>query len=277
MTRPPSGVTPPMPRISQSPSPMALSLSPRLPRPTVRNCCIFARVAGSTAEKISLSASCAGRPPMPLHTGPCTEETLTGGPTPQQPWQTMLCTSTRESSSPTTPWLHSRTAQPSAAMAMEGMNAPLSCAPTWSAAAIPPAFTADGKDSSSVLRMSSAGAKGSAISRMDLTLFSCDILLSSWASPSPSLPRKNGVAPASRIRPTESTAPCSTSMGGQSAPSPAPLYSTALGPAAWPMAPPQAHPTSVCTPRRSRSFSRTGTRPCASVTCISLTNANPAS
>mmetsp|Transcript_92993 Transcript_92993/g.272170 ORF Transcript_92993/g.272170 Transcript_92993/m.272170 type:complete len:278 (+) Transcript_92993:588-1421(+) len=277
MIRPPSGVTPPIVRMSQSPSPMVPSASPTLPRPTVRNCCIFARVGGSTAEKISLSASCAGRPPMPLHTGPCTEDTLTAGPTPQQPWHTMLWMSTFESSNPTDPWLQSRTWQPSAAIAIDGIYAPLSCAPTWSAAEMPPAFTAEGKDSSRVLMMSSSGANGSEIMRIDLTSFSSDFFLRSWVSPSSPLPRKKGVAPALRNRPTERTAPRSTSMGGQSAPLPPPAYSTALFPAAWPIAPPQAHPINVCTPSRSRSLSSTVTRPWARSTCISLMKAKPAS
>mmetsp|Transcript_72784 Transcript_72784/g.224828 ORF Transcript_72784/g.224828 Transcript_72784/m.224828 type:complete len:322 (-) Transcript_72784:372-1337(-) len=275
--RPPSGVTPEIPRMSQSPSPMLPSLSPTLPRPRVRNCCIFARVGGSTDEKISLSASWAGRPPMPLQTGPWTEDILTAGPTPQQPWHTTVWTSTSESSNPTTPWLQSRTGQPSAAIAIEGMYAPRSRAPTWSTAEIPPAFTAEGKDSSSVARISSVGANGSAIRSIDLTLPSSAFLFRSWTSPSAPFPRKKGVAPALRRSPTLSTAPFSTSMGGQSSPAPPPAYSAALRPAAWPMPPPHAQPIRVWTPSRSRSLSRTGTRPWASVTCTSLTNAKPAS
>mmetsp|Transcript_76664 Transcript_76664/g.171504 ORF Transcript_76664/g.171504 Transcript_76664/m.171504 type:complete len:257 (+) Transcript_76664:2-772(+) len=256
---------------------MLPSGSPMAPRPMVRPCAIFSRVAGSKFEAINRSASRAGWPPMPLQTGPETEDTRTAGPTPQQPWHTMVWTSTFSSSNPTTPWLQSRTLVPSAAMAMEGMKAPLSAEPTWSGAEMPPAFTAEGKDSSKVLRMSSVGAKGSEMRRMDRTLFSSAFLLSSCTSPSKPPPKKKGVAPASRKRPTESTGSCSTSIGGQSCPLTPPAYSTARCPAAWPMPPPHAQPTRVRTPRRSRSFSSTGTKPCAMVTCNSPMKAKPAS
>mmetsp|Transcript_90418 Transcript_90418/g.235391 ORF Transcript_90418/g.235391 Transcript_90418/m.235391 type:complete len:264 (-) Transcript_90418:566-1357(-) len=146
-TRPPLSVTPLIGRMRQSPSSTSAPLSPGLPSPRSRNFCIFSRVWGSTFEKMSCSASLAGRPPMPSHTGPCTPVTFTLGPTPQQPWQTTVCTATSVRRRPTAPWLHMRAEFPSVAMAIDGMKPAISpgarC--TWRAVESPPAFVAPGK------------------------------------------------------------------------------------------------------------------------------------
>mmetsp|Transcript_71518 Transcript_71518/g.210048 ORF Transcript_71518/g.210048 Transcript_71518/m.210048 type:complete len:319 (+) Transcript_71518:309-1265(+) len=276
--RPPSGVTPVIMRMSQSPSPTCCSFSPCLPRPMTKNFCIFSRIIGSTAEKIMRSASLAGLPPRPVTTGPWTSETFTGGPAGQHPWQTMVWTSMSVSMRPAMPCEHSLTGVPSQAIATDGMNACLSSPPTWSCIERPPAFTACGNFSSSVFKISSTLANGSPMRSMDLTSPLAAILLTRSASPSPSFPRKKGVAPASRMRATERTAlPPSTSIGGQSAPAAPPPKSEAFAPAAWPMAPPTAQPIRVWTFSFSRSCSRKGPIPCAMVTCSSCTKAMPVS